>query len=80
LYKLAASLAVITLVACAASESPTTEATAGQVCTKEPTIGSNRLTTKCRTPEEVARDRAAAEQVAPSIRRSNSAPVSGSGG
>jgi hypothetical protein len=80
LLKPATALVAIALAACSTSGPPAAEASAGQVCTKEPSIGSNRLVTKCRTAEEIAADRAAAEQTGPAINRSRANPVSGSGG
>lgn len=55
--------AATALAGCASDPAETTAGKGGMVCTRETPVGSNFPITKCRTPEQVAQDKAEADRV-----------------
>lgn len=64
--------AATALSACASAPTEGTAESDAMICTRETPIGSNFPVTKCRTPQQVAQDKADAERTKADIRQTTS--------
>ena len=56
-------MAATAFASCASDPAETTASNGGMVCTRETPVGSHFPVTSCRTPEQVAQDKAEADRV-----------------